>query len=127
MLWAEYFESATIIGLDVDLSHVLPAVKRSSRIRIVEGNATHTEFINQAVDTVDIVIDDGSHILDEQLSSFKALAPKVRPGGLYVIEDIWPFENALCLRRAIPGSEIIDRRHIKGRSDDVLLAYKVTS
>jgi len=36
----------------------------------------------------DIIIDDGSHIPRHQLVSFSALFPFVRPGGVYVIEDI---------------------------------------
>ena len=36
----------------------------------------------------DIVIDDGSHLPRHQLVSFCALFPFVRPGGLYIIEDI---------------------------------------
>ena len=36
----------------------------------------------------DIVIDDGSHVPIHQLVTFAALFPFVRPGGLYVIEDI---------------------------------------
>ena len=36
----------------------------------------------------DLVIDDGSHVPEHNLISFAALYPFVRPGGLYVIEDI---------------------------------------
>ena len=36
----------------------------------------------------DLIIDDGSHLPVHQLVSFAALFPFVRPGGLYVIEDI---------------------------------------
>ncbi|HEY2766460.1 MAG TPA: hypothetical protein VGJ13_20985 [Pseudonocardiaceae bacterium] len=43
---------------------------------------------------LDIVIDDGSHISKHVIGSFDALFPHVRPGGLYVIEDLqmsyWP-------------------------------------
>ncbi len=36
----------------------------------------------------DLVIDDGSHVPRHMLISFIALYPFVRPGGIYVIEDI---------------------------------------
>jgi hypothetical protein len=36
----------------------------------------------------DLIIDDGSHVPEHNLISFAALYPFVRPGGLYVIEDI---------------------------------------
>jgi len=36
----------------------------------------------------DIVIDDGSHYPGHQIISFQQLWPNLRPGGLYVVEDI---------------------------------------
>lgn len=36
----------------------------------------------------DIIIDDGSHKPQHQLISFQRLWPKIRPGGLYALEDI---------------------------------------
>lgn len=123
LLWAEYFKSATIVGIDVDLVHVLPSVLESSRIRLIEGNATSAALIARHIDAADIVIDDGSHALEDQLASFRALEPKLNPGGLYVIEDVWSPDNAARLQREITGSKIIDRRHIKGRTDDILVVY----
>ena len=45
---------------------------------------------------LDIVVDDASHFLHETREAFKALFPRLRPGGLYVIEDWawahWPGE-----------------------------------
>ena len=108
----------------MSLSAVLADVHEVPRIVLIEGNATQPECIDRGISGVDIVIDDGSHILDEQLSSFLAIAPRLKSGGLYIIEDIWPFENALRLQQEIPGSQIIDRRSVIGRLDDVLLVYK---
>ena len=36
----------------------------------------------------DIVIDDGSHVNKHILASFKQLVGKLKPGGIYVIEDL---------------------------------------
>lgn len=36
---------------------------------------------------IDLVIDDASHFLRETRASFNCLFPKLRPGGLYIIED----------------------------------------
>jgi hypothetical protein len=42
------------------------------------------------------VIDDGSHLLEETTRSFGTLFPRLRPGGLYVLED-WNWEfNERC-------------------------------
>jgi hypothetical protein len=39
---------------------------------------------------LDLVIDDASHLLRETRASFNALFPRLRPGGVYVVED-WPW------------------------------------
>ncbi|MEJ7583164.1 MAG: class I SAM-dependent methyltransferase [Acidimicrobiales bacterium] len=36
---------------------------------------------------LDLVIDDASHLLAESRSSFESLFPRLRPGGLFVVED----------------------------------------
>jgi hypothetical protein len=36
---------------------------------------------------LDLVIDDASHMLEETRASFEVLFPRVRPGGLFIIED----------------------------------------
>jgi predicted O-methyltransferase YrrM len=41
-----------------------------------------------------LVIDDASHHLDETRASFEMLFPRLRPGGLFVIED-WNHEHLL--------------------------------
>lgn len=38
-------------------------------------------------DNLDLVIDDASHFLDETRISFNVLFPRLRPGGVYIIED----------------------------------------
>jgi hypothetical protein len=42
-------------------------------------------------DPLDLVIDDGSHLLEETRTTFETLFPRLRKGGLYVIED-WNWE-----------------------------------
>ncbi len=36
---------------------------------------------------IDLVVDDASHLYDPTLASFEVLFPRLRPGGLFVIED----------------------------------------
>jgi predicted O-methyltransferase YrrM len=46
---------------------------------------------------IDVVVDDASHLLSETRESFRELFPRLRPGGIYVIEDWawahWPGER----------------------------------
>ena len=39
---------------------------------------------------LDLVIDDASHLYGPTMASFEVLFPRLRPGGLYVIEDWFP-------------------------------------
>ncbi len=46
---------------------------------------------------LDIVVDDASHLLAQTTNTFEMLFPRLRPGGLYVIED-WSSEHLLEAR-----------------------------
>jgi Methyltransferase domain len=48
---------------------------------------------------LDLVIDDGSHLLEPTRSSFNALFPALRSGGIYVIED-WARDHHIERRMA---------------------------
>ena len=56
---------------------------------------------------LDLVIDDASHRLEPTRVSFEVLFPRVRPGGLYVIED-WSRDHqwAAKLRAALEGADL---------------------
>lgn len=60
------------------------------------------------VEPLDLVFDDASHLYGPTLASFEVLFPRLRPGGLYLVED-WKHEHqvALAIRRAVddPTSE----------------------
>lgn len=43
---------------------------------------------------LDLVIDDASHLLAPSTSSFNTLFPRLRPGGIFVLED-WSWEHFL--------------------------------
>lgn len=57
---------------------------------------------------LDLVFDDASHLYHPTVASFEVLFPRLRPGGLYLVED-WKHEHqlALVIRRALadPTSE----------------------
>jgi predicted O-methyltransferase YrrM len=57
-------------------------VNQSDRARLAE--IIDTEFPDQRLD---LVIDDASHLYNETKASFEVLYPRLRPGGIFVIED----------------------------------------
>jgi hypothetical protein len=54
-------------------------------------NTLKKEFGNEQLD---IVVDDASHFLEETRISFNALFPRLRPGGIFVLED-WGWSHTL--------------------------------
>jgi hypothetical protein len=54
----------------------------------------------------------------------------MKPGGVFVIEDIRTMEYAIELHSLIPANliehaEIFDLRKIKDRNDDIILAVRI--
>jgi cephalosporin hydroxylase len=128
LLWELYFVNAkNIVGLDIDTSRVQEKVinqsKTTKKITIVSGDATDRNVIDRLPHTYDVIVDDGSHRLNDQLSTFRLLHEKLNAGGIYIIEDIQNDGEAEFLKNSIPGSAIVDLRGAKGRYDDLLLVY----
>jgi hypothetical protein len=89
-MWEQFFPHARIVGIDI-LSDALRAA--SERSQVVIGDASDRDFLKQVVDThfggtVDVVVDDGSHVLDHQVTAIETLFPLLSEGGWYFIEDI---------------------------------------
>ena len=88
--YSEYFKNAkTIIGCDKKQKCSL--LKYSDpKINLVIGdintNETYQKILNIS-DSLDIIIDDGSHISSDIIISFLKYFPLLRKGGIYIIED----------------------------------------
>jgi hypothetical protein len=86
-MWKEYFPKSMIYAIDVyDKSP-----HREERIRVFQGSQNDYEFLKTVVQkagSLDIVIDDGSHVNDHVIFSFQTLFPFLANNGIYVIEDL---------------------------------------
>lgn len=85
-MWSSFFYRGHIFG--VDIADKRPHAGR--RITILQGDQSDPEFLGQLTDLtrgLDIIIDDGSHFCDHVITSFEALFPHLKTGGIYVIED----------------------------------------
>jgi hypothetical protein len=92
-MWKHYFRRGLIYGMDI---FPKPGVAES-RVNVLQGDQGDERFLDsmaRELGPFDIVIDYGSHISHHIIASFNALFPHVKPGGLYVIEDLassyWP-------------------------------------
>lgn len=87
-MWRDFFAPASSLTfLDID-----PACKalqiKGVDIRI--GDQTDVPFLRavaQEKGPFDIIVDDGGHKMDQQITAFKALWGAVKDGGQYVVED----------------------------------------
>jgi hypothetical protein len=126
-MWREYFINGMVAGVDVTIRPEANDLLNNDKYKIFHCDATKREFITQLNGlTFDVIIDDGSHYLHEQMQTFNLLKNSVNVGGIYIIEDIKDIDYS---RRYFQDSlhdncEIIDLRYIKNRKDDVLAIYK---
>lgn len=125
-MWQEYFgEAATIKGMDKSIAFDTGPLLSDHRVMIIEGDATNPEdtALVTRFTVFDVIIDDGSHQLVDQIATFHLLKNSMREGGLYIIEDILS-EQAIHELRALHLCDVYDFRKQKGRFDDVLIVYR---
>jgi hypothetical protein len=92
-MWKHFFRRGLVYGLDVfDKSDI-----DEPRLRTFRGNQSDARFLHKLARNIgpfDIIVDDGSHLSPDVTAAFRALFPHLRPGGIYVIEDLqtsyWP-------------------------------------
>jgi hypothetical protein len=86
--WAEYFPNAKIVGLDIDST---TSQYQTGPIQIRIGDATNPLFLSSVIREFGqplIVLDDGSHLWQHQINTFKYLFPSLLPGGVFIIEAL---------------------------------------
>lgn len=88
--WREYFKNANIYGADIDPGCLF----NSDRIKTFFCDQTVPWIINQMWDNkyldfkFDIIIDDGLHRFDANVSFFENSFHKLNKNGVFIIEDI---------------------------------------
>jgi hypothetical protein len=109
-MWEEYFPNASIVGVDI-----LPesASIETKRAEVVTGDATDAAFLRKVVDerlggSVDLVIDDGSHVLEHQIMALESLFPRLNDHGLYCVEDISVSRFASDELKRLPFQDFLD-------------------
>jgi hypothetical protein len=128
--YSEYFENATIYGIDI-VDNMNLTYKINPKIITLIGDATNEKSVNYFNKKFDIIVEDGSHITEHQIKHFMDFHTKVNQGGLYIIEDVDGnhmdrINNSLKTVAEENGFslKIYDLRHIKNRFDDILFVFK---
>lgn len=88
-MWRHYFgPQVRIFGVDIN-----PNCKQFEEpgVQIFIGDQGDREFLRKMAETlptIDVLIDDGGHTMEQQIRTYKALFPKVAPNGVYLCEDL---------------------------------------
>jgi hypothetical protein len=90
-MWRDYFgPTLQLIGVDI-----APACKSYERpgIKVLIGDQADRAFWRRAIadgtiPPVDVVIDDGGHTDEQQRNTLEELLPHLKPGGVYLCEDV---------------------------------------
>lgn len=88
-MWSRYFGPlVTIVGIDINPSCKL---LENDNLHIRIGNQTDTTFLESLINEFgvpDIVLDDGSHIQRDIITTFEYMYPKISKSGIYFVEDL---------------------------------------
>jgi cephalosporin hydroxylase len=125
LMWNDYFPNATIYTVDID-NKSLNALDNYPRIKKYLTNAYDPEFAKTLPD-FDIMLDDGPHLLESFIQFIKIYLPKLKPGGMLLIEDIGDIDYTRNMINLIGDLkyEVIDTRHVNNRFDNInFVVYK---
>jgi hypothetical protein len=139
-VWEQYFDQGCVWGVDASetphdgLADLRPMMAERwlgvlPAHNIVIADATDREAVSRHFGdmTFDVIIEDAAHSVPQQVALYRLWSERLRSGGLYVIEDVANldydravFENIDPKRKV----EILDRRKIKNRFDDIMVVIR---
>jgi SAM-dependent methyltransferase len=122
-MWNEYFTNSTIIGIDITLENLEYQLDNVHRCDGTSNEAINALFPNW---TFDYVIDDGSHTLKDQLASIDVFLHRMKPGGVYFIEDIAGDEPLAAITQRLTGHNytVIDGRGPNRPMDEIMVVVQ---
>lgn len=104
-MWRDYFSKAELFAFDiVDMSWMETAEEFNGRVRFFQGDqGDRSSFLDMyksfGKKNFDIILEDGSHKHPHQMISLGHLFQYVKPGGIYILEDISiPHHPVCCIR-----------------------------
>jgi hypothetical protein len=86
--WESYFPRGRIIGADIDPGAKQYATSRITIERLDQSNCQDLVDLGVKHGPFDIIIEDGSHLWEHQITTLKALFPFLKSRGYYVVEDL---------------------------------------
>lgn len=109
LTWQAYFSKAQVHGIDIyDKSTLNTPRIKTSILDQRDQDGLKTLWLQEG--GFDVIIDDGSHKTEDTLLSFFGLFNLMRPGGVYVIEDLqtgyWPSYGGTSIAQSFSNNTI---------------------
>jgi hypothetical protein len=125
-LWEDYFTKAQIKVIDIVPQDYFGSkfIFKSARVQFEQKDVRRIQRDYFDDFQPDIIIDDGSHLLITVARLIRVAFPILRTGGLYIVEDFNVVKNRRKILEIGIPFEVIDRREVSGREDDVLLIFR---
>jgi hypothetical protein len=121
--WMDVLPNANYYGVDYNIENVVPFIKNKPNLKLYQCSQADP-IIRTLFPGVmfDLVIDDASHQVSDQIASFNLLKDRMAPNSKYIIEDIYP-EHVYPLD-FMSNFKVFDLISIKNRADDKLFVYQ---
>ena len=125
--WREYFPNSVIFGADIRKNGLF----QQQRLKTFYADITKSDTLKTLFDSIgsplDILVDDSWHSADAQKTLFSVAYPQMKPGGLYMVEDITAEVCGELLTSYSKLSSDIAFIHIYNSGDTISLIRKPTS
>jgi hypothetical protein len=130
-MWRDYFPNAQIIGCDI----LADVQFEEKNIKTFITDQSNVDSLNKLIKNIqvygshaDIILDDGSHEEEHMVTSFKTLWKLLKPGGLYIIEDIRLifYDTIRNLYNEFNDAELVQAYKGRGFGDNFVVFHKKT-
>jgi glycosyltransferase involved in cell wall biosynthesis len=120
-MWYNYFPNAKIHAIDI-VSQTQHNNDRVTTHICDQSNQEQLREVMNQIGQVDLIVDDGSHVVSHQQISLGTLFPYLKPNGQYWIEDLHTSDGSVWQGKTLYG---YDMSFNKGESTvDVLESFE---
>lgn len=135
LLWSQYLKNGIITALDKNLPGRMDYLETLPNVNVITGQAydeNNVAYLYQVLPLQDIIIDDASHLIEDQIKGLHLYHRMVKPGGFFIVEDIYlpnlfPFlmNGVYKLENRLFTTTILDyHKRPRGLADDVMVIIK---
>jgi hypothetical protein len=123
-MWRSYLgDQSRIIGIDIE-----PACRqyKSDGIDILIGDQGDRQFwadVRKSYPSLDVLIDDGGHTPEQQMTTLEEMLPHLQPGGVFICEDVHGNPNGFSYFVAALCAEMHAAK-FDGRSSSKVSAFQ---